>query len=290
MIQGNIIIFIIVGFIMSVLSLIFRQKNTYNRVPRKIWTYWDNPDKLPKSVKLCMETWRESNPDYEIVLLTKKNFQGYITIPDEIKKHPHFNDSPQRFSDLVRLYALEEHGGIWVDASVIIKEPFDDWLFPKYAEFSGFYMGPFSIDEKTPVIENWFFAANKNSQFVKLWKEEFLQIGTFREIKDYLESRKKMGVRFDKLTDPFYLAAYVAAQKVIQIDKYPLDTLFLRESSNGPYKYLNDANWFADVGIKLACGNKKYRRPIMKMSSDVRAEFDKGIDFELSNEKCGWLD
>lgn len=295
MVQGNIIVFILVGFIISILSFIFGQKKTYNTVPKKIWTYWDNPDnsgvnKLPKSVKLCMESWAKYNPDYEIVLLTKKNFQGYITIPDEYRTHPHYNDIPQRFSDLVRLYVIEEHGGIWVDASVLIKENFDKWLFPKYAEFSGFYMGPYSIDEKTPAIENWFFAANKNSQFIKLWKQEFLEMAKFKDIQGYLDSRKKMGVNFEKLRDPNYLACYVAAQKVIQIDKYPQDTLILRDSSNGPFKYLKDANWFPEAGMKLACSNKAYQTPVMKMRSDERNILERDLDGDLSTEKCGWLD
>ena len=154
MIQGNIIVFIIVGFILSVLSLLFREKKNYNTVPRKIWSYWDNQDKIPKSVKMCMESWKKSNPDYEIVLLTRKNFKGYVTIPDEIREHPHYNDSPQRFADLVRLYALEEHGGIWIDASVLIKEHFDKWLFPRYAEFVGYFQSKYTVDKKMPVIEN----------------------------------------------------------------------------------------------------------------------------------------
>ena len=76
MISPNILIFILVGFVMSILSLIFRQKKIYNVVPKKIWTYWHNLDKIPKAVKLCMESCKKFNPDYEIVLMTKKNFQG----------------------------------------------------------------------------------------------------------------------------------------------------------------------------------------------------------------------
>jgi hypothetical protein len=290
MIQGNIIVFVLVGFILAVLSLLFGEKKNYNTVPRKIWTYWDNPDRIPKSVKLCMESWKKFNPDYEIVLLTKKNFKGYITIPEEIRDHPHFNDSPQRFADLVRLYALDEHGGIWIDASVLVKEHFDKWLFPKYAEFSGYYMGAYSTDEKTPAIENWFMAANKNSKFIKLWKQEFLEIANFKDIHTYLDSRKKMNVNFEKFRDPFYLAAYVAAQKVIQVDKYPLDTLILRDSRDGPFRYLKECKYQAEKAMKLACSDKKYQTPIMKMTSDEREILDRDLDYDLSCKNCGWLD
>jgi mannosyltransferase OCH1-like enzyme len=88
MIPVNIIIFILIGTLILVLGWIFKKKDNYNLVPRKIWTYWDNSDnsggvnKLPKAVKLCMESWKKFNPDYEIVLLTKKNFQGSNLTPD----------------------------------------------------------------------------------------------------------------------------------------------------------------------------------------------------------------
>jgi mannosyltransferase OCH1-like enzyme len=30
-----------------------------------MWTYWDNEDKIPKVVRMCMESWKKWNPDYE---------------------------------------------------------------------------------------------------------------------------------------------------------------------------------------------------------------------------------
>ena len=292
MVQGNIIVFVLVGLILSVLSFMFKPKKSFNQVPKKIWTYWDGSDKtpVPRSVKLCMDSWAKYNPDYEIVLLTKKNFQGYVTIPDDIRTHPHFNDSAARFSDLVRLYALEEHGGIWIDASVLVKKPFDDWLFPKPAEFAGYYMKSYTIDPKFPVIESWFLAANKNSNFIKLWKQEFLEMASFKDIQGYLDSRRKLGVDFSELRDPHYLAVYVAALKVIQYDKYPQDTLILRNSEDGPFKYLKDATWYPEKAMKLACAKREYQSPLMKMRSDERKILDSELDYSLSLEKCGWLD
>lgn len=294
MIQGNTILFIIIGFILSVFGALFRQKQNYNLVPRRIWTYWENPDNpskgIPRVVKLCMESWKKFNPDYEIVLLTKKTVKGYVTIPDEIRTHPHYNDSPQRFADLVRLYVLEEHGGIWIDASILVKQPFDEWLFPKYGEFAGYHMSSFCIDKKVPIIENWFLAANKGSKFIKLWKQEFLKIVDFKDIQSYLDARKKMGVNFSKFRDPHYLAVYVAALKVIEVDKYPQDTLILRESEKGPFKYLHDTHWEPDKALALACIDKKYQTPLLKMRSNERNFLEKGLDYDLSLEKCGWLE
>jgi hypothetical protein len=185
---------------------------------------------------------------------------------------------------------LEEHGGIWIDASVLVKQSFDEWLFPRYAEFSGYYMNTFTVDKKYPVIESWFLAANRKSQFIKLWKEEFLEVATFKEIKDYLDSRRKMGVNFSEIRDPHYLAIYIAALKVIQVDKYPQDTLILRNSEEGPFRYLKDATWYPDRAMKMACGDRRYQGPLMKMRSDERKILEAELEHDLSLEKCGWLE
>jgi len=181
-------------------------------VPKKIWTYCDNCNSDIE--------WKKYT-DYEIVVLTKKNCFHYINIPVEITSHPNFDVI---FSDLVCLYALAEYGGIWIDYSVILKAPLD-WLFPKHAEFSGFY-----IESKTPIIQNKFIACNK-SPFIQLWKEEFIKIANYVNVEKYVESRKNMGVNLENIRDPIYQVVQVAAQKVLQIDKYPLDSLILRKEN-----------------------------------------------------------
>jgi hypothetical protein len=172
----------------------------------------------------------------------------------------------------------------------LIKEHFNKWLFPKYAEFAGYFQGAYTKDKKAPVVESWFLAANKNSKFIQLWKQEFLEIGNFKDIQGYLDSRRKMNVKFEQLRDPFYLAIYVAVQKVIQVDKYPLDTLILRDSCEGPLKYIVDAKWLPEKAMMLACSDKKYHTPIMKMTSDERNILERDFDYDLSCANCGWLD
>lgn len=289
MIKSNIFVFILIGIILCIVYFLFKDKVSHNTIPRKIWSYWDNKDKIPDSVKLCMESWKKYNPEYDIILLTKDTYKGFITIPDHIRTHPHFNDSQARFSDLVRLYVLEEHGGVWIDASVLVSAPFNDWLFPRRAELSGFYMKSITENPDIPVIESWFIATNKNSEFIGLWKKEFLEIANYRDIEAYLQSRKSMGVLFNKIRDPHYLAIYIASLKVIQIDKYPLDKLILRNSEDGPFKYLKDVKWFPEKAMKLVCMDKKYRYPLIKMRSDERQILDNELKNSLSMTKCNWL-
>lgn len=281
------IIIVVVGIIIGC-WMIFMERKDYNRVPKKIWTYWDDPDRIPKTVKMCMKGWKKYNPNYEIILLTKKNYKGYTTIPEDIANHPNYNDFPARFADLVRCYVMAEHGGVWIDSSIILKEPLDNWLFPKYGEFSGFYIEGFTKNKKFPVIENWFFACNKGSKFMKLWRDEFTELARYQTVEKYIESRRKI-IDFQGIDNPIYLSMHISAQKVLQWDEYPTDVLILRKAEDGPFRYLVDAKWNSEKALDVACNNKSYQTPIMKIRGNERDILEKKINNELSLEKCEWL-
>jgi hypothetical protein len=290
LIKTSIVVFAVSILLVLVLAWKNRPRSNYSQIPKKLWTYWDNPDRIPKTVLLCMESWRKHHPDYEITLLTKKNYKGYVHIPLEIATHPNFHDNPTRFADLVRAYALKEHGGVWLDSSILLKEPLDNWLFPRYAEFSGFYLGVGTKSELPPLLENWFFACNKGSPFMKQWCDEFSQLTQYPTVQHYVDSRKQMGVDMEKIGNPVYLAMHVAAQKVLQLDKYPLESLYLQKAEDGPFRYLADAKWDSEKAVRLACQDKSYQGPIMKIRGAERGHLEAELTNELSNECCGWLD
>ena len=281
--------FIIIGIIILFFVLLLTQRTDYGIHPKIIWTYWDDPDKIPKTVQMCMESWRQNNPNYKIILLTKKNYNKYISIPEKIASAKNFNDSSARFSDLLRLYALAEHGGVWIDSSMLLKEPLDKWLFPRPAEFSGFYIGSFTKKGLPPVIESWLLACSKDSTFIKLWRDEFVQMADYPSFREYVFSRRDMGVDYEQIGSPGYLTIHIAAQKILQIDKYPLDSLILRKAEDGPYSYLAENEWDSERALKFACANKKYQGPLMKMRGDERQVLEEKIDSDFSLERCGWL-
>lgn len=240
----------------------------YNKIPKIIWTYWHS-EKIPNLIKKCIDTWKKHNPHYIIIVLNKNNYKNYINIPDDIANHSIYNDSHARFTDLIRLFLLYENGGVWIDSSIILKESLDKWLFNKEAEFSGFYLE--SYGNKYPVIESWFLASNKNSDFMRLWRNEFLQILNYGSVSEYNKSRKEMGVDFQKIgSSADYLVIHISCQKVIQIDKYPLNNLVLRKAEDGPFKYLNDAKWDQIKAMYNASNKKDYTYPIMKMTKGDR--------------------
>lgn len=261
-------------------------------VPKIIWTYWDNPNSLPDVVKYCIHGWIKHNPNYEIKILTLNNYETYVIIPEKIKNHPNYKDTTQRFSDLLRCYVLTEYGGIWCDASVIMNKPLDDWLFPMKTDFSGFYLetmaGNSPVETQHPLIESWFFACTKDSEFMKLWKDEFSKLADYATVDDYIHSRINEykinpGIIPSYLLS--YLAIYISSQKVLQYDNYPLEKLTLRKSEDGPFLYLVNANWHSETAAEMfyiedyeiKVKDKKYETPIMKLRSYDRNAIESKI-------------
>lgn len=263
-------------------------------IPKQIWTYWNDATKLPRTVQLCMDSWRKHNPDYQITLLTKENYAQYTTIPAHIADHPNFHDNPTRFSDLVRVWTLTQHGGIWIDSSVLVKQPVSRWLPPpggslarEAPEFIGYYIA--GMTTTAPVIENWFYAAAPDSAFMRAWRDEFSKLTDYPSVSDYVASRQALGVDISKIIAPEYLAQHVAAQKVLQIDGYPRDRMYLRCAEDGPFRYLADNDWDSAKALAAACAAPAtYQTPLMKLRGVERGVLESALDGDLSVARCGW--
>lgn len=259
-------------------------------IPKKIWTYWDSKDTIPEVLNTCVESWRKYNPDYEITVVHKDTLDEYVEIPDKLKTHPNFTDTRARFSDLVRLFLVEKHGGIWMDMSCIMYQSLDEWM-PK-TEFFCFTYDQGRKNQAYPHLESWFIAAKPHHPFIQAWKDEFLQMESFPSVKDYVESRKKMGVDISSFEQmAHYLAIYVSVQKILQIDKYDSQTLTLRDTAQegGPFWFLIKNGWNADKAIEETCANPNMRKPFLKFHGPSRDVFLKRIKTDMTNEKCQWF-
>ena len=115
------------------------------------------------------------------------------------------------------------------------------------------------------------------------WRDEFLNIMNYQSVKEYVDSRKKMKVDIQNIVCPDYLACHVSAQKVLQIDKYPIDKLILYKAEDGPFKYLHDTKWISLIGLFEANKHRMYTYPILKMRSYERDIMNKALKkFNLS--------
>lgn len=94
-------------------------------IPKIIHFTWFSNDPYPDTVKRCMETWKEFLPDYEFIHWDMEKISGidnnFLKQALEMKKWAFA-------ADYVRLYALVNHGGIYIDTDVLVYKNFDELL------------------------------------------------------------------------------------------------------------------------------------------------------------------
>ena len=104
-----------------------------NQIPRTIHYCWFGRNPKPELALKCIESWKKYCPDYKIVEWNEDNFDinccAYVREAYEAKKWAFV-------SDVTRLYALVNHGGIYMDTDVELLKPLDDFL--SYEAVSGF--------------------------------------------------------------------------------------------------------------------------------------------------------
>lgn len=210
-------IILIIAILLILFILIKRKK-----IPKHIWTFWDT-DNIPDFIKKCIYTWKIHNPDYEITVLNKINIDHYLGKEEANKiRRWKYNDTPQRFSDLVRLSVLEKYGGIWMDASMVCQKPLD-WIHGSCVMYS---IPELSND---PILESWFIACTENNRFIRELNKEFRNVERYDSIEEYTSKSITGG-----LDNPNYLLIYVCTRKIFH--KYPYDVTVL-DATKGPYNY-----------------------------------------------------
>lgn len=111
-------------------------------IPKIVHFCWLSGDLYPDLVQKCIQSWNDKLPDYEIRLWDKNSFDihsvPWVEQACEAKKWAFA-------ADYIRLYALYNFGGIYLDSDVEVLKSFDGLLDRPY----------FFCKEHTPdMIEN----------------------------------------------------------------------------------------------------------------------------------------
>lgn len=102
-------------------------------IPKKIHYCWFGGNPLPELANRCIESWKKYCPDYEIIEWNENNFD--INCCDYVREA--YEAGKWAFvSDVARLYALVNYGGIYMDTDVEVICSLDSLL--KYDAVSGF--------------------------------------------------------------------------------------------------------------------------------------------------------
>ena len=151
------------------------------------------------------------------IVLTSKTYKGYVTIPGELVGHPIFTLDAKRFHDLVCLWTLAEHGGVWHSATYVehrehggvwitthgIKKPLLEYDSNK--EFHGYY--------DAEGIDTRYMECIKGSAFIRAWRDEYSRLAEFPSVERYLQSRSVGSQQF--IGDGFMMDPMMVACKMV---------------------------------------------------------------------------
>lgn len=102
-------------------------------IPKIIHYCWFGRGEMPELTLQCIASWHKFMPDWDYVLWNEDNF--------DISSYPYAREAYEvrKFafvSDVARLYALEQYGGIYLDTDVLVYKSFEPLL--EYTAFAGF--------------------------------------------------------------------------------------------------------------------------------------------------------
>ena len=154
-------------------------------IPKIIHYCWFGRGKKPQQALDCIASWKKILPEYEIKEWNEDNF--------DLDRYPYAREAydNRKFAfvtDVVRLYALYNEGGIYMDTDVEVLKPLDPFLH--HIAFSGF--------ENDTSIPTGIMASEKDS----VWAKENL---------DYYEGRHfvKPDGTFDMTTNVVTITNYL---------------------------------------------------------------------------------
>lgn len=149
-----------------------------NEPTRIIWVCWlQGMEEAPEIVKQCVASVKRFMPDYEVRVLTADNIFDVVTLPEHIvRKYKNGTITFTHFSDILRTALLVQHGGIWLDATVLLTG-----ALPAEMTDASFFFLQKSVLSSTPHAgSSWFIAAHKGNAVLQrvsdvlcaYWKRE----------------------------------------------------------------------------------------------------------------------
>ena len=95
-------------------------------IPKTIHYCWFGRNPKPRLVEKCIKSWKKHCPGYEIIEWNENNFDVF-TCPLYVRQA--YEAKKWAFvSDVARIYALKEHGGIYFDTDIVMVQDIDDLL------------------------------------------------------------------------------------------------------------------------------------------------------------------
>ena len=124
-------------------------------IPKIIHYCWLSNDAFPEHIQYCVDSWKKYLQDYDFILWNFDRFpKGKSLWVDQAFEYKKYAFA----ADYIRLYALYNYGGIYLDCDVEVIKPFD-----KYMELStmicwqkdvpGLEVAAFGVEKGLPWIK-----------------------------------------------------------------------------------------------------------------------------------------
>lgn len=125
-------------------------------IPKIIHFCWLSNDPIPEDLEKYMASWKKKLPDYKFV---KWDFNRFDKEKSIWVSEAYDNKKYAFAADYIRLYAIYNMGGIYLDMDIEVLKSFNDLLNNEYM---------FAYEsELFPYIEAGCFGAEKKSPFIK---------------------------------------------------------------------------------------------------------------------------
>ena len=224
-----------------------------DKIPKTIHYCWFGRGKKPKIAKKCIKSWKKYLPDYEIIEWNEDNFDInsnlYVKQAYEAKKYAFV-------SDYVRLYALYNYGGIYMDTDIQVLKSIDKLLeneaFTGYEDENYIACGIMGCKKGNLIFKEFLESYNERT-FIK--KDNSLDQTTIVKVMTDICSRYGSNInntyeQIDGLTiypkDYFYPISYNNHKKCFSSNTYTI------------HHYT--ASWLSEEVKKNIIKNKNYNR------------------------------
>lgn len=107
-------------------EVILKYTNTHQKnsqeLNKNVWLmWWQGEENAPDLVKKCIQSVRDNLGN--VTIISKENYRDYVDIPEIIiSKQKSWIIGMANFSDIMRFNLLSNHGGLWIDATIFLKD------------------------------------------------------------------------------------------------------------------------------------------------------------------------
>ena len=230
-------------------------------IPKIIHLCWMSGDPFPSDIQKCIDSWKRILPDYEIWLWDTKRFDlstsVWVTEAYDKKKYAFC-------ADYIRMYALFNYGGVYLDSDVEVLRSFNDLLtlpyFIGYESKQYFEAAVIGAEKGNPFIGD-VLAYYKDRHFVK--ENGSLDIQIMPEVMMNVTNSKWKRVLINEISD------FINDPTIINVFPYdwfsPIDSTgkrYVLRVSKNTYCIHHFASAWVDWRVKLLVKIFGYNSPL----------------------------